>query len=95
MHEDSDPRDNEANPTHSEASLGALQDPGRPQVLTATALGAVATIAPPLLSGSRATAQTAAEPDRDRDLDGKTAFATGGARLAYPFNRMQKHTDLV
>jgi len=54
-------------------------------VLTATALGAVAMVAPSLLGRSRAASQTAGEPDRDQqlgdqELDGKTAFITGGAR---------------
>ncbi len=84
MHKDSDQRDSNANPTRGKAGLGAPQRPGRRQVLTATALGAVAMATPSLLGRSRAASQTAGEPDRDREgdqeLDGKTAFITGGAR---------------
>ena len=84
MHKDSDLRDNDANPTRGEASLGGLQGPGRCQVLTATALGTVAMAAPSLLDRSRAASQTAGEPDRDQELgdqelDSKIAFITGGA----------------
>jgi len=77
--------DNDANPTRGEASLGALQGSSRRQMLTATTLGAVSMAASSLLGRSPAASQTAAEPDLDQalknqELEGKTAFITGGAR---------------
>ncbi|MBE9100873.1 hypothetical protein [Vacuolonema iberomarrocanum] len=54
-------RDNDANLTRGEASLGVPQRPGRRQVVTVTTLGAAAMIAPSLLGGSRAAAQTPGE----------------------------------
>ncbi len=85
MHKDSDLRDSDANPTHGEASRGALKGPSRRQMLTATTLGAASMAAASLLGKSPAASQTAAKPDRDRawqnqELKGKTAFITGGAR---------------
>jgi NAD(P)-dependent dehydrogenase (short-subunit alcohol dehydrogenase family) len=88
MHKDSDLRNsdlrnNEANPTRGEA--GARQGRSRRQMLTATTLGAVSMAASSLLGKSPAAAQTVAEPERDQalgnqELEGKTAFITGGAR---------------
>ena len=85
MHKDADQSHKNVPPTRDEASLGALPVPGRRQVLTATALGAIAMTAPSLLGKRRAAAQTAEEPERDqelgdRELTGKTAIITGGAR---------------
>ena len=82
MHKDSDLRDNGANPTRGNASLGVTQRPSRRQVLAATTLGAAAMVTPSLLGKSRATAQTeeVPVPNQNRELDGKTAFITGGAR---------------
>jgi NAD(P)-dependent dehydrogenase (short-subunit alcohol dehydrogenase family) len=86
MHKDSnDLRDNDANPIRGEASLEALQGPSRRQMLTATTLGAVSMAASSLLGRSPAASQTAAKPDLDQalknqELEGKTAFITGGAR---------------
>jgi NAD(P)-dependent dehydrogenase (short-subunit alcohol dehydrogenase family) len=86
MHKDfNDLRDNDANPTRGEASLGALQGSSRRKVLTAATLGAVSMAASSLLGRSPADSQTAAKPDRNQalknqELEGKTAFITGGAR---------------
>jgi NAD(P)-dependent dehydrogenase (short-subunit alcohol dehydrogenase family) len=85
MHKDSDLRDNDVNATRGEASLGALKGSSRRQMLTATTLGAVSMAASSLLGKSPAASQTVAEPDRDQalknqELEGKTAFITGGAR---------------
>jgi NAD(P)-dependent dehydrogenase (short-subunit alcohol dehydrogenase family) len=85
MRKDSDLRDDDANPTRGEASLGALKGSSRRQMLTATTLGAVSMAASSLLGKSPAASQTVAEPDRDQalknqELEGKTAFITGGAR---------------
>ena len=85
MQNDANPHDNAANPTGSKVSSGPRQSPGRRQVLTATALGAVAMATPSLLGKNRTAAQTTEEPSPDRaltarELDGKTAFITGGAR---------------
>lgn len=85
MRKDSDLRDNDANTTRGEASLGALKGSSRRQMLTATTLGAVSMAASSLLGKSPAASQTVAEPDRDQalknqELEGKTAFITGGAR---------------
>jgi NAD(P)-dependent dehydrogenase (short-subunit alcohol dehydrogenase family) len=85
MHKDSDLRDNEMNPTRGKASLGALQGPSRRQMLTATTLGVASMAASSLLGKSPADSQTAAKPNRDQalknqELEGKTAFITGGAR---------------
>jgi NAD(P)-dependent dehydrogenase (short-subunit alcohol dehydrogenase family) len=85
MHKDSDLGNNDANPTHGEASSGARQGSSRRQMLTATTLGAVSMAASSLLGSSPAASQTAAKPDRNQnlknqELEGKTAFITGGAR---------------
>jgi NAD(P)-dependent dehydrogenase (short-subunit alcohol dehydrogenase family) len=85
MRKDSDLRDDDANPTRGEASLGTLKGSSRRQMLTATTLGAVSMAASSLLGKSPAASQTVAEPDRDQalknqELEGKTAFITGGAR---------------
>jgi NAD(P)-dependent dehydrogenase (short-subunit alcohol dehydrogenase family) len=85
MHKDSDLRDNDANPTRGEASLGALQGSSRRQILTATTLGAASMAASSLFGKSPAASQTVTEPERDQalknqELAGKTAFITGGAR---------------
>jgi NAD(P)-dependent dehydrogenase (short-subunit alcohol dehydrogenase family) len=85
MHKDSDQRDNDANPTLGEASLGAPQGFSRRQMLTATTLGAASIAASSLLASSPAAPLKAAKPDRDKalkkqELEGKTTFITGGAR---------------
>jgi NAD(P)-dependent dehydrogenase (short-subunit alcohol dehydrogenase family) len=86
MHKDSnDLRDNDANPTRGEARLGVVQGSSRRKILTATTLGAVSMAASSLLGSSPAASQTAKKPDRNQslknqELEGKTAFITGGAR---------------
>jgi NAD(P)-dependent dehydrogenase (short-subunit alcohol dehydrogenase family) len=85
MHKDSDLQGNDAIPSHADTSSGPQQGPSRRQLLTATALGAVSMAAAPLFSNSAAAAQTSAKSARDQapknqELEGKTAFITGGAR---------------
>ena len=86
MHRDSKLRDNDANPPRNQANFGVSPDSGRRQVLTTAALGAAAMVAPSLLGRSQAaaqkvpTAQADGKPNQNKELSGKTAFITGGAR---------------
>jgi NAD(P)-dependent dehydrogenase (short-subunit alcohol dehydrogenase family) len=83
VHKNSDRRNNDVNPIHSEARSRGSKGPNRRQMLTATTLGAASVAAASLFGKSSATAQTAAKPDRasqNQELKGKTAFITGGAR---------------
>lgn len=59
---------------------GAPQDAGRRQMLAGSAVGAAAMATTSLIGGSPAAAQSSGEAARDRELEGKTAFITGGAR---------------
>jgi NAD(P)-dependent dehydrogenase (short-subunit alcohol dehydrogenase family) len=72
VHKDSNLHDNDANST------------SRRKILTTTTLGAVSVAASSLLGKSPATSQTTAQPDQktlqNKELKGKTAFITGGAR---------------
>ncbi len=80
MAEDTHPRDRDGRSTAGQTVPGAPANRGRRQVLAATALGAATMVSPTLLGPRAAAAQTAAGSGRERDLDGKTAFITGGAR---------------
>jgi NAD(P)-dependent dehydrogenase (short-subunit alcohol dehydrogenase family) len=86
MHKDSDDlRNNDTNPTRGKASLGSRSRPSRRQMLTATSLGAAAMAASSLLGKNPAASRTVVKPKQDkavkgRELEGKTAFITGGAR---------------
>ncbi|MGF1543671.1 MAG: SDR family NAD(P)-dependent oxidoreductase [Parvularculaceae bacterium] len=55
-----------------------VADPGRRRMLTASALGAAAAAAP--LASGRAAAQSRDDGAKRKELTGKTAFITGGAR---------------
>jgi NAD(P)-dependent dehydrogenase (short-subunit alcohol dehydrogenase family) len=72
VHNDSNRHDNDTNST------------SRRKMLTATTLGAVSVAASSLLGKSPAASETAAKPNRqalkNQELEGKTAFITGGAR---------------
>lgn len=59
---------------------GAPESPERRRVLTGTALGTAALAGASLLGSAPAVAQAASGTDAARDLAGKTAFITGGAR---------------
>lgn len=80
MEKDSDLRDKEPNSQNEKHQIGGPDIPSRRRVLTATGLGAAAMAASSMVAGRTAAAQTVAGPGAQRELEGKTAFITGGAR---------------